>query len=917
MPYECQQAGITDFEQCGNLMREKPGTQSSLNGMLPPQSGSKEMLPPPLPPGQMLQKMMPRECQEAGVITKDDCEKIMAKKYGNQMGPAMGIQGSPFPNMPNMKEPPKDMIMMMRPSIGGFGFNPDLNQMKEQEIQIRIESELRSGEASDCKGKDVNRCREILKEKFEKEMGEKNYLPPECEQAGIKDQAQCQQTLMQVNMPPPCQEASITDPDECQKLMFKKNMPPECEQAGASSPKDCEKIIVKKMLPPDCQAKNITDPRECEKLMIQKHMPAKCKEKGITEMPECEKTLSQMYAPKICAEAGAMNPAECQKVIVKTYGQPKECEGLSELECMGLIKQGKAGQEIMAKLNKNMPLKCRELGAKTMFECEELSMKKNVPTECQEAGAFTKDACDKVMMEKYRPSDADIKQLMPKPCADAGAKTREECDEIMDKFYLPRECKEAGITTRQECDLLMQKVNTPAECQAVGAFDRAVCEQVMRAKFAAPECKEAGITDQTACESLMMEKYAKKVKCDGLTDDLCQIAIEKRHLGQIIKKEKELADIKEKFEPLIGKNLKIGVKEKSLITADQLKATEANTETTAGETRLETPAITEASEDIQALIPISPEKEINLLVVPAVETSVILEDETLVQTASAVIMFDDDADGLPNDIEERLGSNPEDSDTDNDGYTDLNELQTNHNPLGQGDIWDSGLALEISDFDQALINERPIGQPIAAGEAAPEELIIEASEMVAVLEPPAESAPAPAAEPTGFFGIKPIYAKEAAKTQLKLKGKATPNTVIAIFIYSNLSVVATTKTDALGRFEYIIDQPLTDGQHTVYIATISGAGKVIKKSSGFPLFIKEARAVSAQDLIKGDLNIETKFNYWQLIIIIVIIAVLVGLAYLLYCRKKGKSINFLKFLKLKFPKLPPNFPKPPMTKEKP
>src|SRR3989338_8656827 len=47
---------------------------------------------------------------------------------------------------------------------------------------------------------------------------------------------------------------------------------------------------------------------------------------------------------------------------------------------------------------------------------------------------------------------------------------------------------------------------------------------------------------------------------------------------------------------------------------------------------------------------------------------------------------DHDSDGLPDDLEQALGTDPAKADSDNDGYDDKTEIANSYNPLGQGRI---------------------------------------------------------------------------------------------------------------------------------------------------------------------------------------------------------------------------------------
>ncbi len=57
---------------------------------------------------------------------------------------------------------------------------------------------------------------------------------------------------------------------------------------------------------------------------------------------------------------------------------------------------------------------------------------------------------------------------------------------------------------------------------------------------------------------------------------------------------------------------------------------------------------------------------------------------------------DTDGDGLPDKLEEGLGTNPNNPDSDGDGYSDLTEVQTGYNPLGSGKLtFDTTLANRV------------------------------------------------------------------------------------------------------------------------------------------------------------------------------------------------------------------------------
>jgi hypothetical protein len=82
--------------------------------------------------------------------------------------------------------------------------------------------------------------------------------------------------------------------------------------------------------------------------------------------------------------------------------------------------------------------------------------------------------------------------------------------------------------------------------------------------------------------------------------------------------------------------------------------------------------------------------------------------------------------------------------------------------------------------------------------------------------------------------------------EIVLKGKALPNSYITLYLYST-PIVVTVKTDSNGEWQYVLDQELEDGKHTVYTATVNNTGKILAKSSG-SIFSKTAEAVTLEDL---------------------------------------------------------------------
>jgi hypothetical protein len=196
------------------------------------------------------------------------------------------------------------------------------------------------------------------------------------------------------------------------------------------------------------------------------------------------------------------------------------------------------------------------------------------------------------------------------------------------------------------------------------------------------------------------------------------------------------------------------------------------------------------------------------------------------ETSPALVVLDADLDGLPDDVEARLGTDPRKTDTDDDGFSDAEEVRNGYNPLGGGK-----LGVPLRGVEEAIINARPIEEPRGAGETDPSFAVAEA---VTTDEPST-----PGEAPT-----------------LRLSGKAAPNTVVTLFIYSYLPVVVTTTTDADGNWTYDFSSKLAEGRHEAYVSVNDDTGKLVAASAPLAFFVRTARAVSEDEFLRPDVDVE-------------------------------------------------------------
>jgi len=87
-----------------------------------------------------------------------------------------------------------------------------------------------------------------------------------------------------------------------------------------------------------------------------------------------------------------------------------------------------------------------------------------------------------------------------------------------------------------------------------------------------------------------------------------------------------------------------------------------------------------------------------------------------------------------------------------------------------------------------------------------------------------------------------IVVQADGRRNIKLTGHGLPGSYVDIFIYSQPLIVVV-KTDSEGRWEYVLEKDLGDGQHTVYAAQINSLGAIEARSQEF-VFLKAGASVT-------------------------------------------------------------------------
>lgn len=641
--------------------------------------------------------------------------------------------------------------------------------------------------------------------------------------------------------PAPTELAPTTEPAPIDTAFISQ----ECRDKGLLIIEDCKQYL---FLPFECREKDIRNREECGKFMMENFMPEECKKEGIADKQECDYMLRNTYnsfettnkietvpfndfayteekLPYECQEKEIINHEECGRYL-NSINMPEECRAenaATKEECEKII------------FKKNGPQECVQAEIFNPQECEKLMFKKYAPDDCREAGIINPEACKKYMFEKYNGGENIPADKFPIECKKTNAKTVEECEKIMQKTYMPQECKEQKIDNEKECETYLQQKYMAKECQQAGARTREDCDKIMFKKFGHPECQKAGIEDEEECEEFMFNKYAMKIECGGDIESWqCKDSIKERHLGNVVAKQIKFGKINEQKNEIVGKSMKASGLDIDIFDEE--------------------------------IFPIN-KKDAKIKILAANENMFLDEKDNLVQTAPIAFMIDSDEDGLPDDMEKRLGTDPFNFDTDQDGYNDEEEIKNGFNPLGEGIF-----AGELKPIERAIMEGKPLGHPAMEGEEV---------------------------ESFSIQNVKNIQNEQSNLNEgYVLSGKAEPNSVATLYIYSDLPAVITVDVDQYGNWLYKLDQSLVEGEHEVYVAINDDTGKVVKKSKPLNFFVKEASAISVKDFVskanasseepgKSETSIS---NYLLIAIAMAIFGIFLFLAVII-SRKKNQPLS--------------------------
>lgn len=235
---------------------------------------------------------VPKECVEAGALSREACMKIMFKLHA----------------------PPECAEAFER-----------------GEIDPKNEHEGRE------------QCEAIM---FKKEA------PSECIEAGLKDFRECERYMFKLDAPEECLDAGLTgegrdDWRKCDAIRFKLDAPKECLDAGIDGSKRddwkrCEAIKFKLDSPKECLDAGLTgegrnDWKKCDAIKFKLDAPKECLDAGLTgegrdDWRKCDAIRFKLDAPKECLDAGLDGSGrndwrECEKISKEKRGEDrKDCD---------------------------------------------------------------------------------------------------------------------------------------------------------------------------------------------------------------------------------------------------------------------------------------------------------------------------------------------------------------------------------------------------------------------------------------------------------------------------------------------------------------------------------------------------------------------------------------------------------------
>ncbi len=501
-----------------------------------------------------------------------------------------------------------------------------------------------------------------------------------------------------------------------------------------------------------------------------------------------------------CREAGILDRERCQ-IFINLDPECQQQGILEPLKCISYLlvdsvcrERGIVGLECERYLR--IPLACREANIDSPLECERFIYEQAMPLVCRQAGVSTQSECRQVLLANS----------FPLVCREANINSAEACRNFLSIKEREFSQEEAATPARVKTTAMLSELHS--RCRALGIEDKNKCEFYLNEILITNECRSLGLVSLEECSEYMFKKHSQAVCAEAgiskigeckdflfnkYTDNVeCQGGND--WLCQEILRQDYLGNI------AIWQNVFKQIQEKFKAQARAFSIKE----------------LKEEVDDPEFFIPLVNDN-VMVSAVDAKERMVLTRAGELLQVAPLVLVIDTDGDGLGDDVEKRIGSKVDNPDTDGDGYTDGMEVAKGYNPLGTGLLDKKRLA----PIDIAIISGELLGHPKTEGE------------------------------------LSEKYTVDAVNNQLQsgevasylFSGRAAPNRVVSLYVYSDLPIVTTVRTDEHGNWQYEFSSLLSEGEHEMYVALNDNTGRIIAKSQPFNFFVKEARAVSVEDFI--------------------------------------------------------------------
>ncbi len=387
-------------------------------------------------------------------------------------------------------------------------------------------------------------------------------------------------------------------------------------------------------------------------------------------------------------------------------------------------------------------------------------------------------------------------------------------------------CAEVNIQEESSCRAWRAVVEGMLDrrCEQQSIYDPLACEDYLNRTVVDLECQSQGLVDREQCKDYLLEKYAANVHCRLSDQNSCMSILRERYLNRLVMNQKDRAVINDALRPLLGQTLTLEQ------LHNQLQAKGLN----------------------NVRWPLPPTAEIKVLLVPSRSEVALARAEQLISTSVAILVLDSDSDGLPDDLEKYYGTDLKNADSDQDGYSDSTEIRNSYNPLGAG-----SLEKEHSPLDQVFLAGQILEQPDFSGQKNSVDLalnVVENSETGSI----------------NFSGFGPA------------------NAWISLYLYSDLALLLNTQADNSGRWQYNVEQELTEGGHHVFVVTSDSSGQIIQQSAPQVFLIKKARAVTAEQYFQSAPTPGPSANFiWYYIIAgSILVLLIVGLIIFLVRRQR-------------------------------